>query len=328
MDNQKEKALARFCFKCSNYDCYGAYNDGEHTVGGCININSQIFKKPINEIALEQIDSCKLFKKNNLFKTVVISGASRGIGRAIADIMAENNPNYDLAIISRHYDEAEKAVKEIKEKNSSHSYQKIYLPYECDISSPEQVNQTFKKIFNDFGSIDILVNNAGHNSRKTIPTKTTSLENWLNDFDTNLRGFDEEIAINLRGTFICSYIGAAYMLKGGMGSVINISSIKGKEPTTSPGYGASKAGIIKLTKDLAKALAPNIRVNCIAPGFIDTGMTLELAEDKKQAYKKSIPLQRFGRVEEIAKIADFLASENASYITGATIDVNGGYLMS
>lgn len=133
--------------------------------------------------------------------------------------------------------------------------------------------------------------------------------------------------VNLRGAFICSYLASARMLKQGRGVIINLSSIKGKEPTTSAGYGASKAGIIKLTKDFARALAPQIRVHCIAPGFIDTGMTRELQEEKKQAYMKQIPLARFGTVEEVASLAGFLASDESSYMTGQVIDINGGYLM-
>lgn len=117
------------------------------------------------------------------------------------------------------------------------------------------------------------------------------------------------------------------MLRKGSGNIINISSIKGIEPTSSLGYGASKAGVIKLTRDFAKALAPTIRVNCIAPGFINTGMTAELPEDKKVVYMKQIPQSRFGGVEEIARVARFLASDDASYITGEIVNVNGGYLM-
>jgi 3-oxoacyl-[acyl-carrier protein] reductase len=118
------------------------------------------------------------------------------------------------------------------------------------------------------------------------------------------------------------------MIEHEEGSIINISSIKGIEPTSSPGYGATKAAVIKLTKDFAKPLAKHgIRVNCILPGFIDTGMTSELPPAKKEQYMSQIPIRRFGDPKEIAKVAAFLASEDASYITGSTITVDGGYLM-
>jgi len=165
-----------------------------------------------------------------------------------------------------------------------------------------------------------------HNSRRTLNAQDNG--NWFKNFEENLLGWENEISTNLTGTYICSYIASGHMLNQKSGSIINISSIKGKEPTSSPGYGSSKSGVIKLTKDFAKVLAPyNISVNCIAPGFINTGMTVELPNDKKENYKKLIPIGRFGDVEEIAKVAAFLASPDSSYITGATIDVNGGYLM-
>ena len=242
-----------------------------------------------------------------MIRTSVITGASRGIGKAIAMEFARRNDN--LAIISRHYEEAERAVKEIQE-----IYPRLIFAYECDVSNKEQVIETFGKIKYTMGKIDVLVNNAGVNSRKTMKS----------GLDERVAGFEEEFRTNLLGSYLCSCVAADYMDNG---SIINISSIKGKEATTSPGYGASKAGVIKLTKDLAKALAPKIRVNCIIPGFIDTGMTTELSEDKKQAYMKLIPAGRFGTVDEVAALAGFLASKEASYITGADIHVDGGYYM-
>ena len=253
-------------------------------------------------------------------RTAIITGASRGIGRAIVEEFASNG--YNIGLISRN----RALIKDIQEKLKE-KYRIGTLAFQCDVSSQDDVEDAFSYFNSEFPSIDVLVNNAGINSRRTLNTQ--NLETWLKDFEENLDGFDSEIATNLRGSFICLYLAAGYMLKQKSGSIINISSIKGKEPTTSPGYGASKAGVIKLTRDFAKALAPfGIRVNCIAPGFIDTGMTAELPDDKKTSYRKLIPMQRFGTVEEIARVAMFLASDNASYITGATLDVNGGYLMT
>jgi len=249
-------------------------------------------------------------------KTAVITGASRGIGKAIAAEFSA--AGYNVAVISRHYDEVKETADELASSQ--------VFAYECDVSDKDAVVRMFENVMNEFGSIDILVNNAGVNSRRTL--NTARPEAWFDDFNKNLDGWNEEISVNLTGVFICSYIAAGYMIKQGRGSIINIASIKGVEPTTSPGYGASKAGVLKLTKDFAKALAPyGIRVNCISPGFIDTGMTSELPPDKKDKYRAVIPMGRFGGVEEIAKTAAFLASNQSSYMTGATLDVNGGYLM-
>lgn len=189
----------------------------------------------------------------------------------------------------------------------------------------QQVKETFQEIFRKFGSIDVLVNNAGINSRRALVPGNAS---WLEDAEKTMQDFDKELETNLKGTYLCSYVAAGYMMMRHSGCIINISSVKGHEATSSPGYGASKSGVMHLTKDFAKSLAQyGIRVNSIAPGFIDTGMTSELSPEKQETYKKMIPQQRFGSVEEIANVALFLASSNASYITGQTIDVNGGYLM-
>lgn len=252
-------------------------------------------------------------------KTVIVTGASKGIGQGIAEEFG--SMDYNVVLLSRHIDEAQRAAKKIPASKS----QKI-LPVECDVSVPKQVQDVFASIHKTCGSIDILVNNAGTNARKSLDA--ADIDKWFKDFPLNLEGWNSEILINMTGVYICSYVAAGYMIKQGNGGIINISSIKGKEPTSSPGYGASKAGVIKLTRDFARALASRgVRVNCIAPGFIDTGMTAELPDDKKQQYMKQIPMQRFGQIPEVAKVVAFLASDNAGYITGATIDVNGGYLM-
>jgi 3-oxoacyl-[acyl-carrier protein] reductase len=259
--------------------------------------------------------------KMNRNKTVVITGASRGIGKAIAQEFADRN--FNVALVSRNLDDLMLVTSELKARTKDLG---IYIPFQCDINDAEKVKQTFEEIYEKMGSIDVLVNNAGVNSRRSLNPQ--DVKRWLEDFEANLSGWKDELATNLTGAYICSYLAAGYMLKQKYGVIINISSIKGKEPTSSPGYGASKAGVIKLTKDFAKALAGNnIRVNCIAPGFIDTGMTTELPDDKKQQYRKMIPQGRFGNVEEIARVAFFLASDASSYITGTTVDVNGGYLM-
>lgn len=257
-------------------------------------------------------------------KTAIITGASRGIGRAIAEEFALRD--YHLVIISRHFSEAHLVCQELYQAEESRGTQgRLYLPYEIDVSDAEAVREAFAEIYQRNGSIDVLINNAGINSRKSLDLKDQNI--FLRDFKENLNGWKEELEVNLTGTFACSYQAAAYMRQGKGGSIINISSIKGIEPTSSPGYGSSKAGIIKLTKDLARAFASSgIRVNCISPGFINTGLTQELSEDKKQDYLKKIPLGRFGEVREVAQLAAFLASNEAQYITGQNLIIDGGYL--
>ena len=262
-------------------------------------------------------------------RTAIVTGASRGIGKAIAEELAFNGHN--IALISRHYSELNNAVEELRDKISKNwgwrrDNEPCFMAYQCDVSDKDEVKNRFSEIYDKFGSIDVLVNNAGVNSRKSLDVVNNT--KWFEDLDDKLNGFDEEIDVNLRGSFICSYVAVGYMLKSERGSIVNISSVKGIEPTTSLGYGASKAGVIKLTRDFAKALASyGIRVNCVAPGFIDCGMTSELSEDKKIKYKEMIPCKRFGSVEEVAKTVVFLADDDASYINGECINVNGGYLM-
>jgi 3-oxoacyl-[acyl-carrier protein] reductase len=252
-------------------------------------------------------------------RTAVVTGASRGIGKAIAEEFAQNN--YNVALLSRHYDAVEEVARELGSKHNA-----VLHPYKCDVSKKDDVAEAFAGINHMLGSIDVLVNNAGINSRKSPNPR--EIETWFGDFDGIYAGWIEEISTNLTGTYICSYFAAGYMIRQKHGSIINISSIKGKDATASPGYGASKAGIIHLTKDYAKALSSyGIRINCIVPGFIDTGLTQELPADKKNMYKAMIPQARFGTAQEIAKVAIFLASDNAGYITGAAIDVDGGYLV-
>lgn len=257
-------------------------------------------------------------------KTAIITGASRGIGRAIAEEFAVRD--YHLVIISRHFSEAHLVCQELYQAEESRgTHGKLYLPYELNISDADAVREAFSEIYQRTGSLDVLINNAGINSRKSLNLKDS--EQFQRDFEENLAGWKEELETNLTGAFICSYQAAAYMRQGKRGSIINISSIKGIEPTSSPGYGASKAALIKLTKDLARAFASSgIRVNCISPGFINTGMTTELPENKKQDYLKKIPLGRFGEVREVAQLAAFLSSGEAEYITGQNLILDGGYL--
>ncbi len=315
----KSDLIVRKCYTCLHYkEIAGGPDHGDIR---CTQPQSPAYHRWVTQSsgnAWEEAEKCTFRRSEKGRKVVVITGASRGIGKAFAQQLALD---YDLALLSHNQTELETVIRELPPVNGG-----FFLPLECDLQNKESIINTFNEIYRQFGSIDVLINNAGVNSRRTLNPQDEG--QWFEELDKNLQGWDREIAVNLTGAYLCSYLAAGYMLKHHSGSIINISSIKGIEPTVSPGYGASKAGIIKLTKDFAKALAPHgIRVNCIAPGFINTGMTTELSEEKRESYLKLIPQGRFGEGIEMAKVAAFLASPDSSYITGAVLNVNGGYLM-
>ena len=232
---------------------------------------------------------------------VFISGASRGIGNGIAKHFAEND--YIVIGTSRN---------DFKFKNKSDNL----IPIKLDITSRKDI----KDCFNDLKSRDllpnILINNAGITSDKLILTMKD--EDWDNVIETNLTG-----TYNLTKVFIKN------MIKNRSGRIINISSIAGL--MGNPGqvnYSSSKAALNGFTKSLAKEVGSrNITINAIAPGFIDTDMTSYIEEDKKNKIIKDIPLRRFGNAGDISKLAIFLASDEAGYITGQTISVDGGLFM-
>lgn len=240
-------------------------------------------------------------------KVAIVTGASRGIGRTIAVELARCGA--DVAVLARNPAPFYAVSSEIQAMGCKS------MVLVGDVTDQSKIAELFSDVYRVSGSIDILVNNAGVNLRKN-----------LEDMDEH--DWDKEIDTNLKGVFFCSKVAAEFMKRKGRGWIINISSIKGKEATTSVSYGASKAGVIGLTRSLAKQLIQdNIYVNCIAPGFIDIGMSKILSSDDKKGYLRKIPISRFGYPEEIASVVCFLASPASSYIVGATINVNGGYLM-
>ncbi|MFC2070289.1 SDR family NAD(P)-dependent oxidoreductase [Chloroflexota bacterium] len=244
---------------------------------------------------------------NGKKKVAIVTGASRGIGKAIAIRLAESGA--DIAVLARTYDELNTVSSRIQEIGCKS------MVLTGDVTKYSRIAELFTEVYQAFGSIDILVNNAGINSRKGLE--------MLDECD-----WDTEIDTNLKGVFICCKAAAEFMKKQGRGWIINISSVKGKEATTSMSYGASKAGVIGLSRSLAKQLIPfNIYVNCVAPGFINTGMSRLLSPSEVERYLREIPIGRMGEPEDIAEVVCFLASPAASYIVGATINVNGGYLM-
>ena len=241
-------------------------------------------------------------------KTAVITGASRGIGKAIAIRYAREGANL---VISATNDKLLAEAKTELEAIGSDVEWKI-----CDVSNYDSVAELIKLALDTFGGIDILVNNAGIARDKLI--MALKEEDW-----------DDVIDINLKGTFNGIKAVTRIMLKAKSGCVINITSVVGISGNAGQAnYSASKAGIIGLTKSAAKELASrNIRVNAIAPGFIETDMTESLMDEAKDAFFSNIPLARAGTADDVANLALFLASEESNYITGQVINVDGGLLM-
>jgi len=191
------------------------------------------------------------------------------------------------------------------------------LPIKADVSDKAQVRKMVGSIINAFKKIDILVNNAGIFS--SVPLIDMTEDEW-----------DKVMEVNLKGVFVCSQAVMKFMIKQHSGKIVNIASLAGKVGGIYAGahYAASKAGGICLTKSLAKQLAQyNINVNAVAPALIETDMMKDWPKQVKETLLKQVPLGRFGTPEEVAETVLFLVSEGANYITGATIDVNGGLLM-
>jgi len=239
-------------------------------------------------------------------KVAIVTGASRGIGRAIALAFAREGANVVINFRTRD-DLAEEVVSKIKKLGQK------ALKVQADVRNLEEVNEMVELVIKEFGRIDILVNNAGIIRDKTLRKMTK--DDW-----------DDVIQTNLTGIFNCCKAVWESMIKAGGGCIINISSVVGEMGNFGQtNYAASKAGVIGFTKSLAKEGArKGIRVNAIAPGFIETDMITSVPEEIKKKLLKQIPLGRFGKPEEVAKLAVFLASEDASYITGQTININGG----
>jgi len=233
-------------------------------------------------------------------RTAFVTGASRGIGRACAKALGEAGARVILA--ARDTAKLEEVAYEIPGA----------MCIAIDLASPESIKEAFAKA----GNVDILVNNAG------ITKDGLAMRMKKDDWDAVL-------ATNLTGAFLAIQQVLPGMLKQRWGRIINIASIVGE--TGNPGqsnYVASKAGLIGLTKSLAQEIASRtVTVNAVAPGFIETDMTAALSDDMKNTLLTHIPLRRFGKVEDVAAAVRFLASEEAGYITGHVLDVNGGMYM-
>ena len=242
-------------------------------------------------------------------KVAVVTGASRGIGRAIALELGRRG-NFVVVNYNGSAEKAEAVKLEIEAAGGE------ACAMQCDVSDYGACEAFMKDIIKEYKRIDILVNNAG------VTRDGLLMQMKEEDFDT-------VVDTNLKGAFHTIRFAARQMLKQRSGRIINLSSVVGLRGNGGQvNYSASKAGIIGLTKSAAKELASRgITVNAIAPGFIETEMTAVLPEETKAATLKEIPLQKFGKPEDVAQAAAFLASEEAAYITGQVLCVDGGMAM-
>jgi 3-oxoacyl-[acyl-carrier protein] reductase len=237
-------------------------------------------------------------------RTALVTGSTRGIGRAIAEVLAGAGAN--VAVVGRDKGRAEEAAGTIKNARG----------FACDVSDPGTVVALVEEVEKAFGAVDILVNNAGI-TRDNLMMRLKD-EDW-----------DAVLDANLKGAFVAIRAATRGMLKRRWGRIINVASIVGIIGNKGQAnYAASKAGLIGLTKSVAKELASrNILANVVAPGFVDTDMTAAMTPEAREALSKLIPLERLGKPADIAGVVAFLASEHASYITGQVFVVDGGMVM-
>lgn len=237
-------------------------------------------------------------------KTAIVTGATRGIGLEISKVLAENGCN--VAILDIQLGDGS-SITEVSALGVQ------CKGYACDVSNTEAVKATFKTVIADFGKVDILVNNAG--------ITRDGLMMRMKDED-----FDSVIQVNLRSAFVCTREISSHMMKNRAGRIINMASINGiRCQAGQANYAASKAGLIGLTKSNAMELAARgITVNAVAPGFIKTAMTDKMPAETIAKYQEAIPLKELGMPRDIANAVAFLASNEASYITGQVLGIDGG----
>jgi 3-oxoacyl-[acyl-carrier protein] reductase len=241
-------------------------------------------------------------------RVALVTGGSRGIGRAIAEKFAKNGYNLVINYVSDNTN-----LDEIKEGFNKYGVE--VLLEKADVSNFNECEKMVTSAIEKFGKIDTLVNNAG-----------ITRDNLL--MRMKEEDFDKVISINLKGTFNLTKLVTPYMMKKREGRIVNISSVVGVMGNAGQSnYAASKAGIIGFTKSVAKELATrNILANCVAPGFIATDMTSVLNEKVKENISAQIPLKRMGTAEEIANAVYFLGGEDNTYITGQTLNIDGGMI--
>ena len=242
-------------------------------------------------------------------RVAIVTGGAKGIGKAIVLVFLREGAKVAV------FDSDVPRLDLIKKEMAKEAERILSVP--CDITRSSDVMKGVDRVHKEFGRIDILVNNVGIIRRGTIETVTE--EEW-----------DQVIQVNLKGTFNCCKAVAGIMKGQGYGKMVNVSSIAGKmgDITSAPGYGPSKAGIDALTKTLARQLAQyGVNVNGVAPHAIETEMSAQWSPERRKEIIASIPLGRLGKPEDVAEAVLFLASEEASFITGEILDVNGGALM-
>ena len=241
-------------------------------------------------------------------KVAVVTGAARGIGQAIAKRLAQEGADVVICDLQAEWLAETAGIVQ--------GFGRKALPLAVDVGNSEAVNACIAEVVKVFGKVDIMVNNAGI-TKDTLLVRMSD-EDW-----------DAVLRVNLKGTFLFSRAVAKHMMKQRSGAIVNIASISGIIGTAGQAnYAASKAGVIALTKSTANELAARgVRANAIAPGFISSKMTDALSEEVRNQYLSRIPLGRFGAVEDIANAVVFLASEQSSYLTGQTLNVNGGMVM-
>ncbi len=242
-------------------------------------------------------------------QTAVVTGGSRGVGRAICLELARGGANVVLCYASNEA-AAQETVDSCKKLGAQ------ALAVRCDVADPTQVQELIDTAVKTFGGVHILVNNAGI-TRDNLLLRMSEAD------------FDAVLDTNLKGAFLCMKAVARTMMRQRYGRIISISSVVGLRGNAGQlNYAASKAGLLGLTKSMAKELASRgITANAVAPGFIDTDMTAALTEGTRKALLESIPAARLGKPEDVAKAVAFLASEDAAYITGQVLAVDGGMAM-
>jgi 3-oxoacyl-[acyl-carrier protein] reductase len=243
-------------------------------------------------------------------RVAVVTGASRGIGRGIALELAKRGASVVVNYIDPFAEKANEVVKEIEACGSQ------AIAIQANVTLIDQVDALVKATVDHFGKIDILVNNAG--------TTRDNLIMLMKEED-----FDLVINTNLKSTWLCSRAAVKAMMRKRYGRIVNISSVSGiAGQAGQTNYSASKAGIIGLTKSLAREVASRqITVNAVAPGFVHTDLTANLPKELIEGLDKQIPLGRWGTIEDIANAVAFLASDDASYITGHVLSLDGGMVM-
>ncbi len=239
-------------------------------------------------------------------KTVLITGGTRGIGKAAAEIFMKNGYNTVIT-----FEKSDDIAREMEKK-----YSQGFMAVKCDVASAEKTRELIKIIDKSYGGVDILINNAAISVQKLI--QDMSEEEWDRIFDVNMKGMFNTVKYAIPN-----------MINNGWGKIINISSIWGiTGASCEVAYSASKAAVIGFTKALAKELGPSgICVNCVAPGVIDTDMNKMLDEDIMNELREETPLGKIGSPDEVARVIEFLAKDDSSFITGQVISPNGGFLI-